>query len=210
MYASKYANGNNKLEQGIKVQHQISLDLYERDEQLPSELNLEPGYSGPTPVDQRGNQNFTTINAIFYSPLSRGRTHITSTDHNARPAVDPAYWSHPIDVAMHVASLQAARKLLRTPPLQSIYTKEFEPGADVESDEEVEAYLKTVAKSDNHEVGTMAMMPEALGGVVDTKFRVYGLENVRVTDASVIPMPIGSHMESTVYMLGEKVRVIHH
>lgn len=43
VYASKYANGNSKLEQGIKVQHQISLDLYERDEQLPSELNLGKG-----------------------------------------------------------------------------------------------------------------------------------------------------------------------
>jgi hypothetical protein len=40
MYASKYANGNSKLAQGIKAQHQISLDLYEQDKQLPSELNL--------------------------------------------------------------------------------------------------------------------------------------------------------------------------
>jgi hypothetical protein len=40
MYASKYANGNSKLAQGIRAQHQISLDLYEQDEQLPSELNL--------------------------------------------------------------------------------------------------------------------------------------------------------------------------
>jgi choline dehydrogenase-like flavoprotein len=156
----------------------------------------EPGYSGPTALDKRGNQNFTTINAVFYNPLSRGRTHISSTDYNARPAVDPAYWSHPVDVAMHVASYQAARKLLQTPPLRSIYVQEFEPGVDVQSDKDVEAYLKTVANSDNHEVGTMAMMPEALGGVVDTQFRVYGLENVRVTDASVIPMPISSHMVS--------------
>jgi choline dehydrogenase-like flavoprotein len=97
---------------------------------------------------------------------------------------------------MHVASYQTARKLLQTPPLQSIYIEEFEPGVNIESDEDVEAYLKTVVNSDNHEVGTMAMMPEALGGVVDIQFRVYGLENVRVTDASIIPMPISSHMVS--------------
>ncbi|KAF9445548.1 GMC oxidoreductase [Macrolepiota fuliginosa MF-IS2] len=204
-YASEYANGNGALQQGIKAQHEITLDFYDQDQQLPIELNVEPGYGGPTGPDGLGDNKFTTISAILYSPLSRGRSHITSTNAAARPAVDPAYWSHPLDVAMLVGGLQAARKVLRTPPLNSIFIKEFEPGAGVgESDEKVQAYLRGAAASDNHEVGTMSMMPESLGGVVDTELKVYGIDNVRVADASIIPMPLSAHLAATVYMIGEK------
>lgn len=205
-YATEFANGNDALREGIKAQHQIALDLYEKDEQIPIELNIEPGYSGPTPRDGRGSKNYTTISAVFYSPLSRGRTHISSASYTAPPAVDPAYWTHPLDVSVLTAGLQTARKVLRTQPLSSIFVEEFEPGEKVgESDENVEAYLRTVAASDSHEVGTMAMMPRLLGGVVDTRFKVYGLKNVRVADASVVPMPISAHLASTVYSIGERV-----
>lgn len=98
---------------------------------------------------------------------------------------------------MLVGGVQTARKILRTPPLQTIFVEEFEPGAEVgESDEAVEAYLRTVAGSDNHEVGTMAMMPKGMGGVVDTRLKVYGLDNVRVADASILAMPLSTHMVS--------------
>ncbi|KAF9444097.1 GMC oxidoreductase [Macrolepiota fuliginosa MF-IS2] len=204
-YASQYANGNDALQQGIKAQHVIALSLYAQDQQAPVELNVEPGYSGPTALSGRGGKNFTTVSAVLYSPLSRGRSHITSTNVTARPAVDPAYWSHPMDVAVLVGGVQVARKILRAPPLDSIFVEEFEPGANVgESDEQVEAYLRSVAGSDNHEVGTMSMMPKSLGGVVDTELKVYGIDNVRVVDASIIPMPISAHLSATVYMIGEK------
>ncbi|KXN82647.1 Alcohol dehydrogenase [acceptor] [Leucoagaricus sp. SymC.cos] len=205
-YASQFANGNEALQNGIKAQHQSALDLYDQDEQIPVELNFEPGYAGPTPLEQRGGKNFSTINAILYSPLSRGRTHITSTNHSIPPLVDPAYWSHPIDVTMLTAGYRVARKALRTPPLDSIFVEEFEPGLSVSnSDEELQSYLRHSAGSDSHEIGTMAMMPRSLGGVVDTQLKVYGLRNVRVADASIIPMPISAHLASTVYMIGEKV-----
>lgn len=97
---------------------------------------------------------------------------------------------------MLVGGLQAARKVLRSPPLDGIFVEEFEPGRNVESDEQVEAYLRSVAASDNHEVGTMSMMPRSLGGVVDTELKVYGIGNVRVADAGIIPMPISAHLVS--------------
>ncbi|KAJ3566881.1 hypothetical protein NP233_g6722 [Leucocoprinus birnbaumii] len=166
-YATEFANGNDALRKGIKAQHQIVLSLYEKDHEIPIELNVAP------------------------------------------PAVNPAYWSHPLDRAMQTAGLQTARKVLRTPPLDSILVEEFEPGPAVgESDEKVEAYLRTVAASDSHEVGTMAMMPQEFGGVVDTRFKVYGISNARVVDASIIPMPLSAHLMSTTYMLGEKAATL--
>ncbi|KAI3608993.1 glucose oxidase, partial [Moniliophthora roreri] len=91
---------------------------------------------------------------------------------------------------------------LRSPPLDSIYDGEFEPG--VESDKEIENWLRGNVTSDNHVTGTLSMLPRELGGVVDTQLKVYGTMNVRVVDASVIPFPVSAHTSSTVYMIGER------
>ena len=50
-----------------------------------------------------------------------------------------------------------------------------------------------------HVLGTAAMMSRKLGGVVDEELRVYGTENVRVVDASVIPLQVTGHLVSTIY-----------
>jgi choline dehydrogenase-like flavoprotein len=94
--------------------------------------------------------------------------------------VDPAYWSHPIDRAAQVAGIKLARKMLVTPPMDSIYEGEFEPGLDNQTDEEIEEWLRGAIRTDNHETGSLSMMPRELGGVVDTSLRIYGLSNVRV------------------------------
>ncbi|KAJ7511291.1 alcohol oxidase [Mycena galericulata] len=203
-FANQFSNGNPALAQGIAAQHQIALALYRENKELPVEINAEPGYSGPTAFSVRPARNYTTVNCALYAPLSRGRTHIVSSNPFTPPAVNPAYWSHPLDVAAHVGGIQLARKMLATPPLDSIYAGEFEPGTENGTDEEVEAWLRSVIDSDNHSGGSLSMMPQNLGGVVDTSLKVYGTANVRVVDASIIPFPISSHMSSTVYMIGER------
>ncbi|KIJ41960.1 GMC oxidoreductase, partial [Sphaerobolus stellatus SS14] len=160
---------------------------------------------GPTPFANRPRRTFTTINSVLYAPISRGRTHINSSDPLAFPQVDPNYWGHPMDIAAHVGGAKLARKMLRTPPLLSIFDGEFEPGDQFQTDEEIEGWLRGVVASDNHEVGTASMLPEELGGVVDTSLKVYGTNNVRVADASIIPFTVSSHLSSTIYAIGEKV-----
>ena len=140
----------------------------------------EPGYSGPTAISARPQRKFSTINAVLYAPLSRGRTHIKSSDPFQPPAVNPNYYAHPLDVITHVKSLQVGRRVLRTAPLDSIYEGEFEPGTGRVTDSDVETWSRGVTASDNHVVGSLAMMPQNLGGVVDTKLRVYGIKNLRV------------------------------
>ncbi|THU81535.1 hypothetical protein K435DRAFT_936206 [Dendrothele bispora CBS 962.96] len=179
-FASEFSNGNPQLAKGIESQYRIALSLYRQNENLPLEMNLEPGYSGPTAFADRPARNYTAINSVLYSPLSRGRTHISSSSPLAAPVVDPAYWAHPLDVAIQVAGIKLARKMLQSSPLSSTYEGEFEPGTDKETDAEIEEWLRGVVASDNHEVGSLAMLPKDMGGVVDTELLVYGTSNVRV------------------------------
>jgi choline dehydrogenase-like flavoprotein len=102
------------------------------------------------------------------------------------PAVDPAYWSHPLDIAAMVGGIKLARRMLVAPPLDSIYAGEFEPGAENDTDELIEAWMRGVVNSDNHEVGSLSMMPQSLGGVVDTSLKVYGTANVRVVGTFLV------------------------
>jgi len=197
-FATIFSNGNANLRRGIEAQHRLMLRGLETNKGGPVEFNFgmhlpykfgpyvflllcsEPGYSGPTAVSARPQRKFSTINAVLYAPLARGQTHITTSDPLKPPAVNPAYYAHPLDVITHVKSLQVGRRVLRTAPLDSIYEGEFEPGTDRVTDSDVETWSRRVTASDNHVVGTLAMMPQSLGGVVDTKLRVYGIRNLRV------------------------------
>lgn len=135
---------------------------------------------GPTPFATRPKRTFTSINSILFSPLSRGRSHIASSDPSAPPHVDPNYLAHPLDIAAQIEGTKLARRTLREPPLNGIFNGGFEPGAQVRSDEEIEEWLRGVAAADGRETGTASMMPEDMGGVVDTSLKVYGTSNVRV------------------------------
>lgn len=49
------------------------------------------------------------------------------------------------------------------------------------------------------------MLPRELGGVVDSELRVYGTNNVRVVDASVLPFETSGHLTSTIYAVSERI-----
>lgn len=135
---------------------------------------------GPTPFGSRPRRTYTAVNSVLYAPLSRGRSHIVSSDPSTPPNIDPNYWGHPVDIAAQVGGIKLARRMLRTHPMDSIFDGEFEPGVQFQTDEELEGWLRGVIGSANHEVGTASMLPEELGGVVDTSLKVYGTNNIRV------------------------------
>jgi choline dehydrogenase-like flavoprotein len=85
-----------------------------------------------------------------------------------------------MDFETHVRGIELSRRILRTPPLDAIYEGEYEPG---NSGNDVEVWAREVAASDNHVVGSLAMMPKELGGVVDTRMKMFGFDNVRVVGA---------------------------
>ncbi|KAF6822282.1 choline dehydrogenase [Colletotrichum musicola] len=145
-----------------------------------------------------------TIANILMHPLSRGTVSIASSDPFAQPEVDPRYLSHPYDSRVLVESLRFNRKLIAAGPVQALGATETLPGAAVESDADVLAFVKSVASTEIHYSGTCAMLPRELGGVVDSELEVYGVEGLRVVDASIMPLLPSAHTQATVYAIAEK------
>jgi choline dehydrogenase-like flavoprotein len=139
------------------------------------------------------------------SPLSRGTVRPVTQDPFILPAVDPRYLSHPADLDRLVDASLFYRRFLDTDQAKQIGLVEVLPGPLVQGRDALEIYIRTVLTTAWHPSGTAAMMPQALGGVVDPNLMVYGVENLRVVDASIIPMLPSAHTQGTVYAIAEKV-----
>lgn len=64
--------------------------------------------------------------------------------------------------------------------------------------------VKSDYRPNYHPLGTASMMPASVGGVVSPSLKVYGVENVRVIDASVIPFQVAGHLTSTLFAVAER------
>lgn len=141
-------------------------------------------------------------------PLSRGTVNIDAADpYNTVPLVDYRALANPLDAAIMADIIRFTRRYHMENPLTEEWAAtELAPGEETQTDEEFEAYLaETLSPSVFHPTGTCAMMPRELGGVVDEELRVYGVEGLRVVDASIMSTLVGGNTCQTVYAVAEKV-----
>ncbi|KAI0056669.1 alcohol oxidase [Artomyces pyxidatus] len=166
------------------------------------ELTVVP--SGGVASTAVNGSNYLTSVAIELHPFGRGYVHINSTDPNAQPVIDPKFLEIPWDAEVLVHGSQWIRKWMHTEPIAGLLDGDNVPGSNVQTDAQWDAYIRTAVRTTNHPLGTTAMASRALGGVVDPNLKIYGLANVRVVDAGIIPMTIGVAIQSTVYAMAEK------
>lgn len=143
------------------------------------------------------------VETALQAPFSRGWVEIASKDAFEKPIINPNYLAHQSDVELMRSGVQLARKIGQTAPLSSVVADEMTPGATVTSDAEVDKFVASSAQTEYHPSSTCSMLDEDDGGVVDSKLRVYGTSNVRVVDASVIPISLSSHLMSATYAIAE-------
>jgi choline dehydrogenase len=124
----------------------------------------------------------------------------------AEPVVDYRALSNPADEDVEVEFVRFTRRFFAETRMAAYGPRETRPGAGVQTDEQVRAYVRAnVSPSTFHPVGTAAMMPRELAGVVDEGLRVYGVKGLSVVDASVMPDLPGAYTQFTVYAIAEKV-----
>lgn len=144
-------------------------------------------------------------------PTSRGAVTIASKDPYAAPLLDPNYYATEVDKYVWRESLRKVATLMtgdKTVLGRDIVEAEtpipgFEPLTTATSDEELDKRVRAQGVSTYHGAASCAM-----GSVVDTGMRFKGVQNLRIVDASVIPIALGSHIQAAVYALAEQAAVI--
>ena len=136
-------------------------------------------------------------------PRSRGRVALRSADPMDDALIDPNYLSDPEDLAVLVDGVKAARRVLAAAAFDPYRGAEMEPGAAVQSDEQIERFIRARAESIYHPVGTCKMGSDDMA-VVDDMLRVHGVTGLRVVDASIMPTLVGGNTNAPTVMIAEK------
>jgi choline dehydrogenase len=137
-------------------------------------------------------------------PTSRGWLKLRSADPHEAPEIQPNYLSTEFDLQENLEGFKFIRKLAETPTMREVIEEEVSPGPDVRSDDEMLDYFRNTGGSVFHPSGTCRMGPDPAMDVVRPDLRVYGLENLRVADASIFPTIPSGNTNAPSIMVGEK------
>src|SRR5690606_36316018 len=99
--------------------------------------------------------------------------------------------------------VKAVRAIFAEEPLKSLIAGEVHPGPGVETDDEIDAYLRKVCQTAHHPASTCRMGSDD-NAVVDEQLRVRGVDGLRIADCSVMPHVIGANTNAPTIMIAEK------
>lgn len=165
----------------------------------------------PAQLDDHGRNRLPgsgyTLHACFLRPRSRGRLHLASPLAGDKPRIEAGYLSDPdgFDLKMMVEAVRLSREILAQPAFAPYRGEEILPGADVQDDAAIAAFIRRKAESIYHPVGTCKIgRKDDPDAVVDPQLRVRGVAGLRVVDASVMPTLIGGNTNAPTMMIAER------
>lgn len=149
-------------------------------------------------------KSYATLLGGIMHPFARGSVHIRSANASVPPVIDPRYLSNAFDLAATIQAAKFLRQMGSTAPFKDLWVKEYDPGLETQTEAQCEEYVRGEASTFYHPLGTCAMLPREDGGVVDAELKVYGVEGLRVVDASVVPILISGNIQTAVYGVAER------
>ncbi|MEL6862232.1 MAG: choline dehydrogenase [Pseudomonadota bacterium] len=144
-----------------------------------------------------------TIHSCQLRPESRGTVMINSNDPFEHPLIDPNYLATEGDRITMRESVKMMRDIAGQKALSPLRGAEAFPGADVQSDDEIDEFIRAYGETIYHPVGTVAMGIHD-SDPVDGELKVRGVDGLRVVDASVMPTLIGGNTNAPTIMIAEK------
>ncbi|WP_165680077.1 choline dehydrogenase [Metapseudomonas otitidis] len=163
---------------------------------LPVAIN----YNGSKGVQEHG---FQAHMGSMRSP-SRGRIHVKSRDPRQHPSILFNYMSHEQDWQEFRDGIRITREIMAQPALDPYRGRELSPGADKQTDAELDEFIRNHAETAFHPSCSCKMGNDDMA-VVDGQGRVHGMEGLRVVDASIMPEIITGNLNATTIMMAEKI-----
>jgi choline dehydrogenase-like flavoprotein len=143
------------------------------------------------------------IRPCLLHPDSRGEVKLRSANPRDPVRIVPNFFSAPGDLPKLREGVKLARKVASQAPLGKFRVAETLPGPAVQSDNEIDAWIRKVAITANHPCATCTMgtTPDT---VLDPQMRVRGVDKLRVVDASAMPDLVSAHINACVLMMADK------
>ncbi|GAC96811.1 choline dehydrogenase [Pseudozyma hubeiensis SY62] len=152
-------------------------------------------------------QQFASLLVAIVAPLSEGSVTLKSADTSDLPAIRPNWLSSPVDQKVAIAAFKRARQVFAANAMKSTRTKatiEDFPGFDVATDDQILASIRKNLMTVWHAASTCRMAKSPQTGVLDSNFRVFGVDALRVVDASSFPRLLPGHPQAVCYMIAER------
>ena len=144
------------------------------------------------------------MSACNTRPKSTGAIKLSGPNLSDPPAIEFNFLHHADDLQELIEAVRILRAFAAAPALASIIDHEYNPGAQVETDAEIENDIRERAYSIYHPCGTCRMGPDAEDCVVDSRLRVHGLTGLRVADASIFPNIVSGNLNGPCMMVGQR------
>ena len=162
------------------------------------------------------NDSILAVEGLCQNLQSKGTLVLRSSDSRALPLIDPAYCSEPYDWRIVIETIKLQLRLIQSPTLQSIIRKPIHgPGVKQadgsvalcsEDDEKaIRTFLEETLTQGFHSMGSCVMGSQTnKERVVDTQFKVLGVEGLRIADMSVCPILTNNHTQINAYLIAER------
>ena len=189
----------NFLESGAFLRSRPDLDR--PDLQIHTVLAIMQNH-GKTVIEKDG----FTLHVCQLRPESRGKVGLRSADPHDDPTIFANYLATEEDRRAIREGVKMARQVAAQAALAPYIEEEFEPGAAVQTDAQIDAWIRAKSETIYHPVGTCRMgVAGDAQAVVDAELNVIGLKGLRVIDASVMPTLIGGNTNAPTMMIAEKI-----
>ncbi|MDO5368267.1 GMC family oxidoreductase [Kocuria sp.] len=155
--------------------------------------------------DMTGPANAFTLHSGLVRPYSRGTIRLTGPSSTDPAEYDPQIFADPRDRESLRASFRQARDMVKAAPLAEGWgAREICPESDLATEDEENAYMDRAVTTYHHQVGTCKMGTDPMAVVDPATLKVYGVEGLRVVDASIMPAVTTGNTNAPSAMIGEK------
>jgi choline dehydrogenase len=146
-----------------------------------------------------------TVSICNLRPTSRGSIHIKTPHFDDAPSIQPNYLATAEDKSVAVDSLKLVRKIMNTQSMARFHPREYLPGPNISSEDDMLNAAANISSTIFHPVGTAKMgLAQDPMAVTDAQCRVHGIHALRIADASIMPTITSGNTNSPTLMIAEQ------